>query len=732
MEKLREAVAEATKAFKFPDNKTVSRVFYVPIGEDLLSIEEWFKEWFPLHNNILNKIYCWLPSEGGADFKSLIEEHWRNSMGAKTLSDIINNGYRLHDSSVDVFFLIDLTKTGSFEQLVKVKEVFDNIIDKWGSQLQVFFSCIAILRNYNEDSKEVLKPININSFSQWSSKNLNRLYTVDITNPSGTFISEPIDMRFFVGQLLYLLSKKPAELNPEGKKNNYSEWIGRIDASKGYASAFSAFSVLFPIDYVTDVCLTYRGAVLLEQTIFGQPNKERGLYYINSFSANLGLASYSSMKDRILTEVKKDSYIDPILAISNTVLDNKTKSFLEEVEFRLALYKKVNSAIPEFAQKNKLLLEKQEKEISGLFKYLLLDVTDQIITAEVGSEELYTQFINGLVDQINRIEVPDVVGSNKDVGDLLERIEKEKQKIPANTAVFVRIIILVSILFFSLVGAIMSFSLLMVGVSALVFIALLTVAYHWFAIRFRIRRLISKLEYALTVQWTQTMETLFGETVEAIKHSYTSNCDEFLSQSKRVFSRFRHIVCYGKDNYEPEKPAKSAFWINMVDSRSEALEYADLINDVKNIKPLQNLFEKSSLELWNRLCFSHSPELNLWEQELLSKAALEFLPESKRLFNHSVCETMSSNIKKLENISVLFGKYCEPFTQINTLELPTPFAGVFESPQINCNEVNDILNGAITQNFKTELSCSQTPYRISFFSFAEGIEFNTIVTKLNE
>ncbi|MBE0674900.1 MAG: hypothetical protein IH591_09590, partial [Bacteroidales bacterium] len=273
MDRLRREIAEITYSHKISEDKMVSRIFYVPVNEEFNSIQSWFSQWFPVHDEILQQIYCWLPSDSDDDPKTLIESSWRKAMDANLLKKLTTKGYRLLDNSVQVIFLVDLSIPGSYEKLDKLIRIFNEYVGNWGSGINVVYTGIAILRNYQAEGNKVIFPENLEPFFDLSAASLNRLFCVDITNPQGTFISDASDMNFFIGQLLYFLTQKPIDANSLHRSSSYAEWVSKIDAQKGLATAFSAISLLLPIDYIMEVCLVRKGAELLENILFSNASK---------------------------------------------------------------------------------------------------------------------------------------------------------------------------------------------------------------------------------------------------------------------------------------------------------------------------------------------------------------------------------------------------------------------------------------------------------------------------
>lgn len=729
MRRLKEIISEKEKEYIQPQNNKVSRVVYVPISRELTNLESLYREWFPLRDSILEDIYCWMPVDESSSSSSVIKKDivsiWRKIMGANTLKDITEKGYLLMDSSTHVIFLVDLTQEKSLELLKSTKKKFDDLISQWPSQVRVFFSCIAILRNYRDEDGEVNKPTDISEFQKISCV-FDRLYTVDIANSNGTFISKPSDLFFLLGQLLYYLSTRPL------KESNFNEWMTRISAKNGHTSAFSTVSLVLPIDYILETCLIVKGSELLESSIFSQPNNDRYDFYLNKFINENEIASYESLKNTAYTENLMSQLEYPEGLIKKSFSKSNGDLILGQIDKRLEVYEEISLGLSEKADKHRKALEERSSNVSRRFRYKLLDYSDDILINETGSALLLKRFFYKLREHLQKFNLKSDEKNEVQLSYYLNRLKEESRKAPTIQGIISRVVVLTILAGINLLNYLNSESWISIGVFFVIIMLVGFMAYKWISVKNRIETLCMNIESIIHKKW----KDIVGEMQDDILGNIVNECVEYLDEASnemdQVIKRFEFIIDYGKELYEPDYGTDSPFWIYLVSSRSEALDFKDLIKSEKKLVPLGFLKEENhSLELWNRISFNQDDDLNDWEQDILARAAIEYLPDCAPIINLSVCEVLERNDEKTKNIITLVANYCEPFTVINKLHLDS--FGYLELPSDRCEEVTDKLKKVIEQQFKNiEISSSESMHRLSFFSFADGIDIEEIATMFNE
>jgi hypothetical protein len=732
MENLRNEILNKTREHKIPFEKKVSRTFYIPVTEEFDKIKSWYKDWFPLHDSLLEKFYTWLPSPAQLEeqqIKDSINTAWRNAMGVNTIRELTIKGYTPLDSSIQIIFLVDLSEKNGFARLDSVKKLLDEIIDEWASPTTIFFSCIAVLRNYDETTGNLLNALNIEKFFDWSRKNLHRLYAVDIQNLRGTFISGSSDMRFFIGQFLNYLTYKPIDTSLGG---NFAEWISSVNPNDGKATAFSAISYVFPIDYVLEICLVRKGAEQMERALFSDPTPERIKLFVNSVKNKNGLNSHSVLCDHVFAEKDETKAEDPLRYIDETIKSNSPKSFMEEIELHLFTYKTIDSALPGMADRISTIYAEQASNVPLSFYFNVLEHTDKIFNEETGSAGILDAMYNELGEHIKNLAPEGNVPSNfGDINNLIDNLIKEKQNAPSGKAVISRLMILI------ILSGITAFEFLQnrnltftTTIISILFLAGLYLGYAWYTSKKRIEKLYLQIENVLARKWKVLKTTAQNKLVEIIKDQCLFYLKECTEQTKKVTNRFKEVVEFGKYDYDSPKPPDSAFWMNAVNIRTEALSFFNLISDSPKLKLLSVFKDHNSAELWNRLCFTGEKKLNEWEISLLEKAAIEQLPNAEGIINTSVCEVLDSDKNKFNNLKLLMSNYCEPFTSLNRLDVGDSEA-ILEIPDSGCKAIEESISEDISGQFRNiRNKNSGCNYRISFLSFAEGLNFNKIINSI--
>ncbi|MBE0673327.1 MAG: hypothetical protein IH591_01575, partial [Bacteroidales bacterium] len=433
---------------------------------------------------------------------------------------------------------------------------------------------------------------------------------------------------------------------------------------------------------------------------------------------------------KLLSDVKTN-LTNPINSLKKLQKDIPGESYVQRVREKLDAFESIDKSLPEIAENNREVLQNEVVNISVSYKYNLTEIADIIIVNETGSESLFNSVISRMQEKLpgisNRSDTQTDATNNK---VLINKLREELDKLPSNEAVIARTLVLLIPAFIAIIGLTTGILGLRLATAGIVISLLGAIVFNWFASRSRINRLVSKIERNINLQYEKNLD----EAIFAVSKEVLSQClkhtSEISTSIQKVFSRFRTLTIFGKDKYEPIPPPESAFWMNIVNTREQALLFYNKIGDKKSLLPFKDFVGVSSLEIWNRISTKNDDYPNSFELDLIENLAIQFAPECSNLLKSSICEVLENDTEKLKNISIFLSKYCDPFTSLNILDLPQPYDAVFEFPLAKCEKVSDFLKKAISANFNLETKNSGSSFRISFFSFAEGISFENIINKL--
>lgn len=728
MEQLRQEINKLTKSGKDAQPLYISRIIYISLNKSLNDLRQVYYKHYPQYDPLLEKVCTWItiddetPSD---EFQTEFDEIWQEIMGPELVNAFSKSEFKLLDNIVQVVFVADLSDEKSNGLLKSYKLLIDDTLKRWSAKALVYFSCIALLRNFDHTTNKTVPTADIKNFTDWSRNDLHRLYTVDITNYRGTFITKSLDLHSFLVQLVYFITNIHADCASGSINSSFEEWINGVSPNNDHASSFSAFTYAFPLEYVLEVCLVSKGAESIRQALFGEPDETRSQFYMNSIINEHGFSSYNVLREFIFKKEAENNESEVLSVIHEVLHGNQTSCDNESIDLHITTYEKINDALPLMIAQNESLFIEQSINVPVSFNHTLLENVKTILVEETGSIKILDLTLEKLQTHLANLKPESKAPPEDNFENLKLQIEQEKDETPKLWSVIGRLIILTVLAGLTLFDLITNLNLqfsLYVFVVILFFI--IHLLYTWRMSKNRIERLYLQIESLLDKKWQKANYEAQNKIMFDIIQQSLFYVKQHQRQCKIVADRLTNIVTYGQSSHEPPGFNKSAFWINLIKNREHALNFARFVGEKTKLKEIQFLDAYSPIEIWGRLSHSGSSDLSSWELALLQNAAKEFLPLTQEFLNLSICEMIENDNKELLNLIV---KYSEPFLVINRLEIPNKNC-YLSIPDHKCTAIKNKLEKAFSGNFSGFFITRTTSNdKVSFISIAEGIEFNNII-----
>jgi len=720
LEELRTKIYALTAPRKVPQSKYVSRTFYVMISPSLDHIAYWFHQWFPLTESGLELLYPWITSDQ-ASKEDVLLRTWQQSFDAKTINGLIVKGYRIVDTTNQLIFVADLSEQEAHERIQKVDQIFADLHKKQtGDSLPLFRTGIFLVRP--DDRGNNLS--NYDEVFAWAQGHLDRLFIVNMSNPRGAMYTDPTDLHFLIGHVLYVLTKGPIDAAIESRTDQYREWLKGNSPSNGWCTGFSGISVLVPIDQIMETILIGKAGELLQEALFQTPLDERVDARVLSFLNKSSLNSAEVFRKEL---AQNDRYplLDPFAERQKVGGKTPSKWDLRNPEKFISLVDAIDAGLPGLASENgKIMLQIASKHFEE-FRYQLLEEVNAIIAGEVGGFNVAESFLQKLREQIKKLLPKEVSPAQySDVVPLTRRLAQDVQRGPRRESVSVRTIFLVFTSF--LIGwTVLDSSLFTIG---LAFLAALTGFIYWNAWTTRIERLVVSIWETLLGKWNSLLD---HEETKVMFHKlpeYDATVNEVISQIKSAAERLKEIIDFSQENYLAPAPSGSAFWMYVLNRREDIVKYQKLIDVNLGDLTREYLVSRQPLELWQRLSPKGTSEWNEWEWKLIESAALHLLPHGTQVLELSVCQLLRENELQLDNILELIIRSAEPFLVLKPDEPKGSYAPTVEIQSEGCSDIRSRITKAIENNFRTvQIQDAKSIYRISFYCFSEGVNLESVL-----
>jgi hypothetical protein len=728
MEQLRQEIGKLTKSGKNAQPLCVSRVIFISLNKSLDDLRKTYFEHYPLYDPLLEMVYRWITVDDDAPsevFQTRFDDVWQEIMAPELINAFAKSDFSLLDNIIQIVFVTDLSAEKSNELLNSYKSLIDSTLRKWSAKALVFFSCIALLRNFDHKANKTIPTADVDLFLDWSRNNLHRLYAVDITNYKGTFITQSSDLHSFLGQMVYFITNIHAECVSGSVDSSFEEWLNGVSPNNDHASSFSAFTYAFPSEYVLEVCLVSKGAESIRQALFGEPDETRSQFYMNSIINEHGFSSYNVLREFVFKKEAENNESEVLSVIHEVLRGNQTSCDNESIDLHITTYDKINDALPLMIAQNESIFIEQSINVPVSFNHTLLENVKTILVEETGSIKILDLTLEKLQTHLANLKPESKAPPEDNFENLKSQLEQEKDKAPKQWSVIGRLIILTVLAGLTLFDLITSLNYKFgLSVFLIVIFLIIHLVYKWRMAKKRIERLYILMEKLINDKWKYAKFEAQNKFISKIVHTSLSYVKQHKRQCKNVAVRLNNIITYGQKVHEPPKFTNSAFWINLIDNREQALGYDRFIGERTKLKEIQFLDTYRPIELWGRLSYAGGSILNSWELNFLQNAAKDFLPLTQELLSLSICEILENNTQELKNLII---KYSEPFLVMNKLEIPSNSCYI-NIPSHKCSAVKDVISDSFSGHFSNLFMINTTSYHIiSFLSLAEGIEFKNII-----
>ncbi|MBN1663577.1 MAG: hypothetical protein JW943_08255 [Deltaproteobacteria bacterium] len=730
LEFLRRAIFDETAALKSPRSEVLARTFYLVLSPSMGHLQDWFHEWFPDCDEAIRCVHPWYIADKGSG-RDKIKEHLKSmflaAFGVDTANRLLNRGYRISNTATQVILVGDLTEEGVDSYMESVCSTFKEIIAEFGNhESPIFFTGLLLCRNLVKDAAENICTKtcgNIDDKLKLIKDKFDRLFLIDISNTKGVIVSNETDMHFLVGQLLYILSKKPLEFTAALRPAAFGEWLRRVRPRDNRCSGFSGISILNPIDQMLETLLIAKGGEILNGAFFGGIDEDKVDFYVKSLINKTHLNS-QDVFSKMLKENKDAPLIDPLKNLEAAGASwemNRPDEFTSYIDY-------LDARLPGAAEENGKIMTGLGQLLLDNFRYELRDHLNGAISNETGglliAEKLLAklkELITGMIPK----EAPDQ--PFPDISNLINKLAALCAKGPRKEAVLVRGAMLCLAIFAGIFGSQAMFDFPFFVFPLFALLAAVGVATYWFSSKKQVDSLVSDIWQNLFEKWNILMGKEYSAIFTALLPQYISIIDELAARVQESQKRLHKVVAFFSDKYVAALPEHSAFWRYAVNNREDFMKYLPQLQTNMPDIAAAYLKEDRPLELWNRTAPLDAAELNEWEWSLGERMGLRLLPMAKNIIDLSVSQLLNDSDDQTKAFLELLKSAAQPFLSLKpSAEHCIPQA-VVEMPEEGSDGIYQQIENAIRGSFQSmERKSSMSPYRISLFSFADSVGIDSL------
>jgi hypothetical protein len=730
LEILHREIFNKTAALKFPRNEALARTFYLVLSPSMSHLREWFQKWFPASDDNIKKVQPWIifdPLNGGDTLDEIISGACIDAFDIDVVNNLTTKGYRVLDTANHVILIGDLTEEGFIEHIGKVYDSFTRVADRFIThRVPLHFTGLFLVRNIDRGNDGKVTVKNIRNFAaviQWMQQALNKVFLVDVSNPCGAVVSKSTDLHFFLGQLLYILTKKPIEFSKAQDSAGFVEWVNRDCPSDGKCGGFSGISILSPIDQILETLLISKGGEVLEEAFFGGFQEEKAKPYLMSLLNRTHLNSEEVFR-KMLLENKTYPLIKPLGNLDG----EKAKWDINRTEDFSVYIDSLDARLPADAAENRRIMENLSQKLLDDFRYSLLEHLNAVIINERGGLLIAERFLDELRKRISGM-IPEKVTapSYPDITNLIRTLENRCKKGPRLESVSVRTLVLVMAAAAGTLSSQGSFDLPAILFPFLACASAGGGVLYWYGSKNRIEGLVSDIWNNLFQKWNKLMEKETGEIYRSVLPQYIPIVDELASRVRDASKRLKEITTYFRNEFTAKVPDSSAFWIYALSSREHIMKYITSLKTDVVTTATDYLRDERPLELWNRTAVPGTHEPNEWEWSLGEGIGLRLLPLSQDIVDLSICRILRDSPEQVRNFSEVLRRSAEPFLNVKPGTQHCSVKASFEVPGEGCDDLHKQLEDSIKSDFgHIERRDSLTPYRISLFCFVENVDIDSL------
>lgn len=730
LEILRREIFNETASLKFPRNEALARTFYLVLSPSMGHLREWFQKWFPTTDDSIKHIQPWVildPLCDGEALEELISGICVDAFDIDVANTLTTRGYRVLDTATQVILIGDLTEDGFAEHMGKVYDSFKRIIERFTTyRVPVFFTGLFLVRNIEKGNNGKVTVKNLSDLGpivQWMQQSLNKVFLVDISNPCGAVVSKQTDLHFFLGQLLYILTKKPIEFSKANDSAGFGEWANRDCPSDGKCGGFSGISILSPIDQILETLLISKGGEVLEEAFFGGSHEETAKSYLISLLNKTNLNSVDVFK-KMLLENKTCPLIKPL----DNLDADKAKWDINRQEDFSAYIDSLDASLPSYAAENRRIMENLSQKLLDDFRYALLEHLNAAIINERGGLLVAERLLDELKKKIGAM-IPEKTAapSYPDITNLIRTLENRCKQGPRSESVAARTLVLAAAAAAGALSSQTRFGLPFIMFTLLACVSAGGGVLYWYGSKSRVEALVTDIWDNLFQKWNKLMEKETGEIFESMLPRYIPIIDELSSRVRDASKRLREITAYFRNEFTANVPDSSAFWIYALSGREHIMKYITSLKADVVTTAIDFLRDEKPLELWNRTAAPGTHDPNEWEWSLGEGIGLKLLPLSQDILALSICRILRDSPDQIRNFSEVLRRSAEPFLNVKLGTQRCTVKASFEVPGAGCDDLQKVLEDSIRSDFGSiERKDAMTPYRISLFCFVENVEIESL------
>src|SRR5664280_268355 len=480
---LRKEIFNETASLKFPRVTVLARTFYLVLSPSMGHLQDWFHEWFPDSDEAISNVHPWYIADKNISpekLKEILTGIFLGAFSVEVSNKLISSGYRILNTANQVFLIGDLTEDGFDEYLKLVQTSFQKVVDDFGNhESPVYFTGIFLRRNLtkNADGNVTAKFCGDfdNKLKTIKSK-LDRVFFIDISNSAGVVVSKEKDMHFLVGQLLYILSKKPLEFSEENNFAAFGEWLRRVSPQENLCNGFSGISILNPIDQMLETLLIAKGGEILDGAFFGDIDEKKVDFYTKSLLNNTHLNSLE-----VFSKMLKENGKAPLINPFNNIKGVKASWNINQPDDFAAFIDDLDSNLPDDAEENRKIMAGLGQLLLDNFRYELLEHLNAAISNEKGGLLIAEQFLSKLKEMLTGM-MPEKIPDHPypDISNLIHALVTICNKGPRKESVITR----TSVLFLAAIAGIFSsqamFDLPFIVFPILTILATAAVTVYWY------------------------------------------------------------------------------------------------------------------------------------------------------------------------------------------------------------------------------------------------------------
>lgn len=737
LELLKDEIFKRTAPLKNPGGMLVCRTWYVLLSPAVHHLRDWYQESFPILDESLGELNQWILLADGADAEEInqqVNDSILRAFSADTATRLTSNGYRIMDGTNQVLLVGDLTVEGVLQSFERVHAGFTKSFASFtGTQAANAFIGLFLLRTLKRqagtDKFAVSVPPSFPALSSAMLNRLNKALLIDIANPA-MVISNPADLHSLQGQILYCLTRKPTDFAVLDNVGGFTEWVNRSAISEGKISGFSGVSFVVPIDYVVETLLVAKAGEVVRAAFLAPIDSGAIARQQNSLLAATHLSDLTQLKGMLLNN---DRYPlnNPFASLTAAGNDAPSCWNPDEPQKFVDFCDLLDASLPARAADNRAAMEVLGLKLVDEFRYSLQENINGILVNERSGIPSAVAFLEALQKHLGAIAVkppPALVFS--DVSVLVRDLERKIAGTPRRSALIARTALLAATALTGFAWNGWQFDVGGVTFLALAGLVPFACLFYWQGSQSILSREVLNIWQRLRDKWRKLMTNAVDEVVSHLVPEFAQVVAELLTQLQAAQKRVTEVLDYVSSDYAAVLPPANAFWIHALNDKAEVAGYGSLLTvDLDKAADEYIAFEKP-LAFWERFASPGAESPNAWEWSLIEKASLRLFPHSEELFQLSACRILRDFPAKRENFTEVLRRSATPFLRIKPGTYQEMPRGVIEIYPHDCTDIKGQLKERLTGDIPTiDIGDSSSPYRISLFSFVEGVPVDNLVVE---